>query len=316
MSNSLVIGLYPTAPMDGLSFEPYLHKLSITAYAVDFDDPTTITALPHPLIGTAIHTKTSSNRIFQLKVKINNVSRRAAAGAAVIELPPAIEAKFLSPQSLINVILDVKRDGAQLVSNSVNYDVQVEPTANLKLPLKSLAGITVGLYLQLPNPAFDGSINALALPADGGPPPWAQLDAAVKAILAEDPATSVDIANLSANECMHIARELVSNHSGRPLPQPLAEGSPELEALYTVGATNSSDPESEIMQFESALTAYYSQLTGEAARMAGFVYAWSAAHKCRDLSKSAPNAALDLPVRLATSAGAGQQAMATVILGN
>jgi hypothetical protein len=68
-------------------------------------------------------------------------------------------------------------------------------------------------------------------------------------------------------------------------------------------------------KFQGALLGYYNQLSYDATRMAGYIYAWSAAQKCQQLSKAAANAAMSLPVRLKTTNSAGQQAKATLNFG-
>lgn len=313
--SSLVIGLYPTAPVAPATFETYLHDLTITAYQVDFDQPTTVPAPPHTAIGPPAQytvAGAATNTIYQLDL---GLATGSAAGA-VIPVAPAIAAQFLAPQSLLNVVLNVTRGGVQLVNNAINYDVQV--SAGTPTALTSLAPpIVVGLYLALADPSLDSATYVLP-PSDGSPPPWTVLDTAIKAILAEDPAAPVDTANLSSEDCLNIARELVSNRVARPLPQPLTgtPPAPDLATLYTLPNATATAVESDRSQFESALTGYYSQLTGDATRMAGYVYAWSAAQNCQQMSANAAHAALTLPVRLTTTAAPGQQAEATVILGN
>ena len=313
--SALVIGLYPTAPVDSGTFAGYLQNLTITAYQVDFDQPTMVPGPPHTQIGSATYTAAgvgTTNTIFQLD--LSGGLGQAAAAAAVINVPAAIDPAFLTPQSLLNVVLDVERGAAHLVDNDLNYDVQVDPGP--VTPITSLSGVVVGLYLALPDPSFDpgGPITFLAPPADGSPPPWADVDTAVKAILAEDPGSPVDTANLSAQDCLNVARELVSNRNARPLPQPLTGGSPDLGTLYTL--PGASAVATDRTQFEAALTGYYGQLTSDATRMAGYVSAWSAAQNCQQLSGNATTAAVSLPVRLTTTAAPGQQSDATVILAN
>jgi hypothetical protein len=322
MSNSLVIGLHPTAPTDGPTFTNYLDGLTITAYELDFTDPTPVSAKSAPpnLIGEAKYDPGKpGNSIFPLEIDVGlGIFKPAAAAEAVIPLPASIDPKFVSPQSVVNVVLDITRKGAPLVDHSINYDVQVFTTPPAVTQATKLT--QASLYLALPDPQFDSG-DYLIPQSDGTPTPYRVLDKAVKAILAEDPGggSSPDVTNLTPNDCLHIARELVSNRTARPLPAPLVGtssggGNPDLAQLYTttIGSGNDMDR----LKFEGALRGYYNQLDGDAARMARFVYAWSAAQKCQQLSKQAPNAAMTLPVRLKTTSTAGQQAEATLILGN
>lgn len=240
MTNSLVIGLYPTAPTDDATFETFLHDLSIMAYQVDFDNPRTAPSPPkHIEIGKATYTNQADpkNTIYQLKKPVPFQPKKTmAAAAAVIPLPPSIDPRFLKPAYLVNVVLDVQRKGVHLVDHSINYDIQ---PADVTPPIDALDGVNVGLYLALTNPATDpgGPITYLVPPSDGAPPAYQDLDAAVKAILAEDPATKVDTADMSPADCLHIARELVSNRTPRPLPAPLVGSSADLGELYTASPT-------------------------------------------------------------------------------
>ena len=203
MSLSLVIGLHPSAPTDEASFLGYLAGLTITAYQVDFQNPTTAPGPPHTEIGIAQYTAPNGPQIFQL---IDGVTPQAAA-AAVIEVPAAMAAQFDVPEPLIDVVLEVTRGATTIVDNDMNFDVQLDPVVTPAGPLLSLDGVAVGLYLTLP----DSSLPAgyLAAAPGGGPPTYAQLTTAVTAILAEDPGGAIDTAQLSAEQCLHItARSL------------------------------------------------------------------------------------------------------------
>jgi hypothetical protein len=285
MSHSLVIGLYPIAPSDGATLEKYFHSLTITAYQVDFGDHTTLLAPARTKIGAATYTTSSDpkNSILQLESKVGPATEKSAAADAVIELPPTIEKRLLTPESLVNVLLDMKRGAAHIV----NYDVEVYPTAAPTSPITSLSGVVVGLYLALADPNLDpsGPITFLVSPADGSRPPYGALDMAIKAIVAEDPEGAPDTTEPSPADCLHIARELVSNRGARPLPLLRTGGQSHLAQLYTSPGGSGSD--NDRRQSESALVGYYSQLTGDATRMAGFIYRWSAAQKCQQLTKDA-----------------------------
>ena len=321
--SSLVVALYSATPVDAAKFETYLHDLTITAYEVDFDHPTTLAAPPHAVIGAASYTNAAApaNRIYQLRAPPPPpfppfpppppVPQPAAA--AVIQVAAAIAGKYLLPQSLINVVLDVERGAPapkKVVDHSLNYDVEVDNAVVPNVPVVTLAGVTVGLYLALPDPKFDpgGAIAFVSLPADGSPPSYGDLDHAVSAVLNEDGgAAAPDPSKLSPAQCLHVARELVSNRTVRPLPMPPKD-------LWAISASPADDKDR--TKFEGALRAYYNQLSAEATRLAGYVYAWSAAQNCQQLSRGAAHAALTLPVRLTTTASSGQEPEATVILGN
>lgn len=320
---SLVIGVYPTTPTTAQDFRTnYLDGLSITAYAVTFADPNPA-APTSTAIGTATHKPGPNNRIHQL---VESGSKQAAA-AAVIKIPQAIADQFVEPAAdpyvtpadpLLNVVLEVSRNGERLFNESVNYGVGVWTGTGA---LKSLAGVTVGLYLGL---TAEGTVAAgspfLALPSDGSPPSYEALSAAIERIVDADPGAGggYDPENLSEAECMHIAREIVSNRIVNPLPAPVPTNGPppNLGALFTVTAN---DPEPEPAareQFLGSLEGYYARLTGEATQLAGFIYAWSAAQRCTTQAQGAPEVGFTFPLRLATAASGGQIAQATVALRN
>lgn len=322
---ALVVVLHPPkAVASGLDFEKYLHQLTVTAYQVDFDNPGTLPAPPHLKVGSAVY-KTANdpkNTIYPLTDMLG--TELYSAAVAVIDVDAAVLSKYTSPQSLVNVVLDVTRNGKKLREDPLDYDVQLWGTTTTPYAVPatsafgisgtsldldgSLAGGIVGLYLPLPDPAFDaGSGNTYLVPAqDGSPPSFADLGAAVNAILAEDPAGKSDPADLTPPQCLHIARELVSNRYADPLPTP-----PKAVAeLYTTGSDD------DRQHFESSLQAYYSKLEAEATRLAGCIYAWSAALACKALTEAATQAALTFPVRITSNPGAGQAAQATVTVHN
>lgn len=322
---ALVVVLHPPKVVaSGLDFENYLHKLTVTAYQVDFSNPDTLPAPPHPKIGSAVYKAANDpkNTIYQLTDAGGTTLYSVAV--AVIDVDPAILAKYTAPQSLVNVVLSVTRNGKKLREDSLDYDVQLWGTTATPyaVPVSAADGISgtdlaldgsllggvVGLYLPLPGPAFDaGSGNTYLVPSqDGSPPSFTDLGTAVNAILAEDPTGTSNPTDLTAPQCLHIARELVSNRYADPLPTP-----PDLVAkLYTTGKDN------DRQHFESALQAYYSKLEAEATRLAGYIYAWSAGLACKALTEAATQAALTFPVRVTSTPNVGQATRATVIVHN
>lgn len=322
---ALVVVLHPPKVIaSGLDFEKDLHQLTVTAYQVDFNNPSTLPAPPHLKIGSAVY-KTANdpnNTIYPLTNTLG--TQLYSAAVAVIDIDPAILSKYTSPQSLVNVALDVTRNGKKLREDDPDYDVQLwgTTTTPYAVPATSALGINgtsltldgsltggvVGLYLPLPDPSFDaGSGNTYLVPSqDGNPPSFSDLGAAVNAILAEDPTGKSNPTDLTPPQCLHIARELVSNRYADPLPTP-----PKTVAqLYTTGSDD------DRQHFESSLQAYYSRLEAEATRLAGYIYAWSAALACKALTEAATQAALTFPVRVTSTPGVGQTAQATVIVHN
>jgi hypothetical protein len=183
----------------------------------------------------------------------------------------------------------------------------------LLVPIDSLAGIPVALYLGLgPAGTELGNQPYLQLPADGSPPPYAQLSTVIADIVQADPGSAggYDPANLTSAQCLHLAREIVSNRTANPLPVP----DPDLGALYT---QESGDPNQQHReQFSSALQSFFATLNAQATRLAGYIAAWSSAQNCAAATASATSAGFTFPVRLTSVPGAGQFAQATVILHN
>jgi hypothetical protein len=324
---ALLVVLHPPKVVsDPHAFENYLHKLSVTAYQVDFGHPDTSAAPPHTKIGTADYKAAGhpKNTIRQLTGGLLPGLQAYSAAVAVIDVDNAILSRYTSPQSLVNVVLSVTRDGRTLRDHTVDYDVQLWGTAATPyvVPPSSADGIigtsltldgtltggVVGLYLPLPDPAFDAGTGSAYLvpPADGSAPSFADIATAVNAVLAEDPGGKADPPDLTPAQCLHIARELVSNRFADPLPAP----SQQVAALYTTGSDD------DRKHFESALQAYYSKLGAEAARLAGFIYAWSASLACQGLTGSAARAALTFPVRATTTPATAQAAQAGVVIHN
>jgi hypothetical protein len=320
---SLVIGVYPTTPTTAKNFRTnYLDGLSIKAYAVTFTDPDPA-APTSTVIGTAVHKTGPNNRIYQLLES----GKKQAAAAAVIKIPAGIVSQFVEPAAdpyvtsadpLLNVVLEVSRNGEPLFNDSVNYDVGVWTGTGA---LKSLAGVTVGLYLGL---TAEGTVAVgspyLALPADGSPPSYKDLSTAIERVVEADPGAGAgyDPENLTEAECMHIAREIIGNRIVNPLPTPLPKGGPppDLGALFTA-TNNNAEPEPAARgQFLGSLEGYYARLTGEATKLAGYIYAWSAAQQCATKVQGAPEVGFTFPLRLASAAGNGQVAEATVALHN
>ena len=314
---AIVIGIYPTTPQTAAAdfLANYLTGLTVTAYEVDFASPNPVASLQPA--GNEIGSASFPASIYQLQTLVGVTLEPAAAAAAVIDIPAAMASQFIDPAGdpyttpanpLINVVLSVARGGVSIADNSINYDVNVatEPIT----PLSSLDGIPVALYLGLgPAGTELGNQPYLQLP-QGGAPPYDQLTTVISEIIEADPGTGgpYDPQNLTAPQCLHLAREIVSNRTANPLPIP----SPDLGALYT---DESGDPNSQSReQFQSALQSFYSTLNAQATTLAGYIAAWSAAQNCGAATANVTNAGFTFPVRLASQPGAGQAAQATVIL--
>jgi len=322
---ALLVVLHPPKVVgDPLTFENYLHDLTVTAYQVDFGHPDTLPAPPHSVIGSAAYTALNdpSNTVYQLTDLLG--TKLYSAAVAVIDVDSAILAKYDSPQSLVNVVLSVTRGGTEIRETSLDYDVQLWGSSGspYAVPASSAFGVdgtslsldgsqaggVVGLYLPLPDPAFDAGSGTTYLvpPADGSAPAFQQIKDAVNAILAEDPTGLTDPTDLTPIQCKHIAHELVSNRYAAPLPLPPSA----VQELYTSGSDD------DRKHFQSQLQSYYATLDAQAGQLAGYIYAWSAALNCTGLTANATEAALTFPLRVTSTPGVAQAAEAGVVLHN
>ena len=65
---ALVVVLHPPKVIkSGLDFEQYLHQLTVTAYQLDFNNPSKLPEPPHLKIGSAVYTTANdpNNTIYQ-----------------------------------------------------------------------------------------------------------------------------------------------------------------------------------------------------------------------------------------------------------
>ena len=345
--DALNIVLYPLAPTDGGTFQSkFLTGLTISAYEVDVPTPIPAAGAQPAgnLIGTAKYdktvTSTSTSAIVQHWTQTTALipaSVAAAVASAVIFLPANIDAG----KPYVNVVLKIARSGVGIADRSFNYDA---PVASLGTPLNfdgnfdtyqgsgtKVPCFTVpmapSLYVGLLPPA--GALPSVNLPADGGPPPFSDLQTAVQKVLAVDP-TLIDpaagvpnIASLTPQQCTHIARELLwVRTAANPVPGPdtTTQSKVPLEQLYTAAQPPPAAPASlagddkDRQEFDGALHGYYGQLDASTARMAQYIYAMSTAIQCSQRAGAADTAELYFPVRRNTTAGAGQIATAAIRL--
>jgi len=318
MIDALAIFLYPSTPkntaVDPAAFATqYLPGLKISAFQVSFDHPKpSPPPSPFPpgeLIGEANYdpSKPKKNRIRQQFFLSNVGIPKAVPGAvaiAIIDIPGALDQPPGSPMFL-NVALLVERNSKRIADHSINYDVTTVTYPGPALPMNftlvpGLGPIyddlavfpTPSLYLALPiNSTLAGGLPGIDVSADGSPPAYPDLLAAVNAVLAKDPGSSPDLGTLTPAQCLHIARELVSNRAFDPLPHP----SKDFGDLYTaapLGGANDDDRS----KFQTSLLAYYATLDAKAARLGQYIFALSAAAACSQRTTVATAAGLRFPV--------------------
>ncbi|HEV3076950.1 MAG TPA: neuraminidase-like domain-containing protein, partial [Thermoanaerobaculia bacterium] len=317
MPNQIIIRLHPTEPTDANTFTGYLIGLTITAFDLSVTDVQGTQQIGTP--AQYLPSNPAGNRIFQHFTLVPDplnplnppVPTLQAVATAVIDVP-AGGAEYLSS----DVRLEIRRGAETIADRSINYNVDLGsaslPNPNVIPPFPGAAPAiefsgAVSEYLALPPPGPPPNPNAtsVALPADGTPPSFSDVLAAVEKVLRADPTVTSDadllakLTSLSAAQCRHIAYEIVWNRQLNPLPLPPRP----LEEMYT-GPHGITDPaEQDRKQFEAQLAGYYAVQNAGADRLSGFVFATSAAVACEVLSAKADRAGFTFPLITGASAG-------------
>jgi hypothetical protein len=219
-----------------------------------------------------------------------------SVATAIIPVPAGIP-EYVSPSILIE--FDRTGTGFQSVLDpNVYYEVALlAGTAPTPDHYQNVAASSVSAYVTLPTPL---STTTASVPAStgGNPPKFADVLAAVNAVLSKDPGgppTTAEIAALTFNQCRNIAYQIVYR-SRAPLP-PVPPGT--LEPMYTdppnTGAPSNSN-EQALSQFQGALAGYYGPKDAAANQLTNFVFSLSAALWCEQQSQKATSVILNFPV--------------------
>ena len=199
----------------------------------------------------------------------------------------------------------VGEDGEETVTEFIHKQVYYNVSlADRELPddPNEFPGITddagnpfISLYLALPPPGEQSSANEI-LPEDGTAPNYANLLDAVGRVLENEPgdADPRHIADLTYEyeQCRHVAREIIWDREAYPLPIPKTN----LEVMYTGTHDDNSAETRDRRTFEGNLLTYYVEHNNEAERLAGFVFALSAAIWCEQQTQNATQAGFYFPV--------------------
>lgn len=190
----------------------------------------------------------------------------------------------------------------------------------------------VGIYLALPSPGLelDPKVAYVDLPADGTPPIFASLKEAVKRVLRKDPDTVPDppkddsfldqeIAQLTPDQCRHIANEIVWNRHIDPPPTP----SLAVKDLYTgpdfppgIVPVKSEEAEQGRNKFEAEQLGYDATHNAEAERLSQYVFALSAAISCQHKSENAKRVGFQFPILPVNASDPSKIQQAKVVLFN
>src|SRR5215204_1732804 len=193
------------------------------------------------------------------------------------------------------------------------FDRDSYPNMHFTLP-ETPNPFPTSAYVTLPPAAvgLDPTRAYVNLPSNGDPPNFNELRTAINLVLARDPdagpppADLINLSPLTPAQSKHIAAEIVWNRELYPPPdQPRPLG-----IMYTKPHIDPAFPpwfpgptpeelnlrESDRKQFEGERQGYHATHDAEAARLAGFVFAASAAVACEQMSANATRAGLAFPI--------------------
>jgi hypothetical protein len=311
MPSLLIIRLHPEAPVTGDEFSNYLKGLSIAVHGLAFSDPDG----DAPAFATAAYVAPKSpaspskdpapvpnveSRITQHFEIIPDAKQKEftrnffAVATAVIEIPK--DYPWISEYRAIDVRLVITRDGNEIVHKQFYYNLPLAPVALPKNPNEFPKLEPISLHLALPAPGQQLTTIA-GEPADVALPDFASVREAMESVLRAEAGTDTEsglagIANLTREQCRHIAFEITWDPTRYPLPVPPRP----LEVIYTGPQSADSDDERDRRNFENALVAHYSRLNSQAEHLTSFVFAVSAAIWCEQETKKATRAGFSFPV--------------------
>lgn len=305
MPSLLVIRLYPVEPVTGVEFDSYLNGLSIAAHRVSFSDPEGV----GPAFGAAAYVAPklpdspsqkpepvpdAKGRITQhFKVVPATTGRGVSArtlyalATAVVEIPDPPAGRVYKTA---DVRLVITRAG-EMVHSQVFYNVPVAPAPLPKSPNDFPKLQPVSLHLALPAPGRRLA-PTVAEPSDIAPPSFESLRAAVEQVLAAETGGTAVIADLTREQCRHIAYEIKWDAAAHQPPAPARP----LEELYTGPRSADSDEERDRHAFENTLLTRYVRLNSEAEYLANFIFSVSAAVWCERETRRATRVGFSFPV--------------------
>lgn len=239
-----------------------------------------------------------------------------AVATAVIEIPALPEYQYN------DVVLNIERNGEKINERRLHYNA---PSAQISAldAHDAYSGLAASLYVALPPPArdLDSNIAHIDLPDDGTPPNFTELKEAIRKVLQGDPDGAINfaddavlddfLAQLSPQQCRHIAYEIVWNRQTDPLPVPQS-----LEDMYTNSKDDSNPVEQARKRFEADLLRYYSTHAVEAERLSKYVFSLSAAIDCARKSTETTRVGFRFPVLAEGTGDAAKIKETEVVLTN
>jgi hypothetical protein len=213
------------------------------------------------------------------------------------------------PSTLYDVRFEFKAGDLNIPDSIIDYNIQVV-THDLVTDQSVYSGMTASTYFSLPVQILHLPSNSafIALDPNGRPPEFSQLRNAIDIILSKDhPITdksqksrlAVRDNPLTPAQSLQIACEITWNRSLYPIPTPGGD----IYTMYTILLDSnhnkipvSTEVDNSRKKFESDLQNYHLQHDSEAARLAGYVTAASAAVACERLTSEATLAGITFPV--------------------
>jgi hypothetical protein len=323
--------LIPDPPTSAEDFaQNYLQNLQIKAFDRSVKDPSQDAelgtaagvAVPTDPLEVGTNPPSLTPSIVQHLVVEFPPSIKAVATAIIVVKDDPARTEFPDPTGL-DVRLEITRGNTKIDHEFLEFNIPARNIQALSASPIDYTGqpnttpanpefinLPLGAYVKIPGPRPSDTINPgpiITPDPKGAPPEFDALVTAIDAVLALDhppPSTAISLATLAepltAPQVAVIASELSFNRLIFPLPTPRTS----IENLYT---GDISHLESERVQFEGALTAYYATHNANAERLKKFVYLASAAVFAEKASFREIQATLELPIdpamRTATTAG-------------
>lgn len=319
MPDIAIIQLIPAEPMSAADFTIALEGLVIRAFDISFDNPEG--TLVRDEATEFLPDNLSESRIAQHYIELptddplsSDLAFQSVA-TAIIEIENnSPEYEIQDPDGditySVDLRLEIERNGREIPSQQIYYNCPVitvdsipepiipEPDDDnfLPDPYASLTPVAkVAIYLSLPavGRELDPDTAFVDLSREG-PPPFSEILSAVDIVLNEDPGGNIDsefLRDLTAQQCLHIANEIVCNPVLNPPPElPIDE----LRELYT--GTITDEEEGRRQRFEGELKAYEAACKAKANRLANFIFALSSAINSELLSREASRVGFNFPV--------------------
>jgi hypothetical protein len=328
MPSLIIIRLYPVKPTAGATFTPYLNNLSITAFDLSFANSTTGVQIGQASgVWTPPSTDPHDPGLHQININATQIIQHFSIVTDNTQFPPVQRVELEAVATVVIIVnpppghpeyqtsdlrLQITNANLQIADQNLDFNVSTATMNPLSGDPGDYISLAAGVYFGLSDPGIglDPNLAHVDLPSDGAPPKYDTLLIAVNLVLAQDPDAAnnnlTSLSPLTAAQARQVANEIIWNRKLNPVPDP-----PEaLERLYTRPPTDPTltgnaliQADQERKQFEANLTSYYATQSANAERLAGYVFAISAAIWAQTQSQSPPKVGFTFAVDPAGSAG-------------